>query len=406
MKIRYALLVPALAACGEPSPPALTVGPVAYSEDQLLGLPEARRQTLAHLTAFALAVADSSTAELGAPLVARWEDDRLLDLLAAELTLEKNGVGDDVLEARYRTDPEFELTVRHILFFSERWRTKEERAAAKQKAERALEALRGGADFAETAARLSEEPGAESRQGLLTPGREGAWVDEFWRAASALQVGEISPVTETEYGYHILRLEGRDTVPFSEARSRVALEVADRIEDPAAVLSDWMDERTGDLRIAAEALELTPGHLDERTGLASWGGGDPGQITYGDYAAWAATEPASWKGGGLGSDPEAFAASIRELARRRIALDEADRRGLAVSPADRARLERRWDDQVYQWSATLGFSAGGSVETVARAALAALGATGQGAGLARDALDERAPLLEARFAIRGKDTAS
>jgi hypothetical protein len=406
MKMRRVLLVLALASCGEPAPPALTVGPVVYSEEQLLGIAEGRRETLAHLTAFALAVADSSTAELGAPLVARWEDDRLLDLLAADLTLEENGVGDDVLEARYRTDPEFELTVRHILFFSERWRTKEERAAARQKAERALEALRSGTDFAETAARLSEEPGAEGRQGLLKPGREGAWVDEFWRAASALEVGEISPVTETEYGYHILRLEGRDTVPFAEARSRVALEVADRIEDPGAVLSGWMDQRTGDLQVSAEVLGLAPARLDEGTVLASWGGSDPGQITYADYAAWAATAPTSWNDGGLGSDPEAFAASIRELARRRIALGEAERRGLTVSSAERARLERRWDDQVYQWSATLGFSFGGGAETVARAALAALGATGQGAGLARDALDERAPLLEARFVTRGADPAS
>ncbi len=406
MKTRTALLALAVAACGEPAPPALTVGTVSYTEDQLLGLTEARRRTLAHLTAFALAVADSSTAVLGAPLVARWEDDRLLDLLAADLTLEKNGVGDDVLEARYRTDPEFELTVRHILFFSERWRTKDERAAAERKAERALQALRNGADFAETAARLSEEPGAEGRQGLLKPGREGAWVDEFWQAASALEVGQISPVTETEYGYHILRLEGRDTVPFTEARSRVALEVADRIEDPNAVLADWMDEHTGTLHVPAEVLGLAPAQLDDGTVLASWDGNDPGRLTWGDYSAWAATQPASWKEGGLGSDPEAFAASIRDLARRRIALDEAERRGLSVDVAEHARLARRWDDQVYQWSATLGFSSGGGAGAVAREALTALGATGQGSGLARDALDERAPLLEARFAKRGGDSAS
>jgi hypothetical protein len=361
---RRALVALALAACGGDAPPALTVGNVSYTGEQLLGLSPARIETLAHLTGFGLAVADSSTTELGAPLVARWADDRLLELLAADLTLEKNDVGDDVLEARYRTDPDFELTVRHILFFSERWRTKEERAAAKVKAERALEAIRVGADFAETAARLSEEPGAEGRQGLLTPGRAGAWVDEFWAAASALQVGDISPVTETEYGYHILRLEGRDTVPFAEARDRVALEVADRIEDPRVVLEAWLDHNA----------------LDGRT-----------DVSPDVWAAWAVTEPPA-------SMPDAE--GTRTLARRRIALDEAERRGLAVDPAERARLERRWDDQVYQWSSTLGFSSGAGPEAVTRAALQALGGTGQGAGLARTALDEHAPLLEARYPVR------
>ncbi len=207
-----------LAACGEAAPPAMTVGPVAYSEDQLLGLTDARRRTLAFLTAFGLAVADSTTVELGVPLVGVWTEDRLLEILAADLTLEKNDVGDDVLEAHYLTDPVWELVVRHILFFSERWRPAPHRTEAEAKAGRALEALRGGADFAETAAGLSEEPGAEGRQGLLTPGREGSWVPEFWSAALALQPGDISPVTETQYGYHILRLEERRVVHGADKR--------------------------------------------------------------------------------------------------------------------------------------------------------------------------------------------
>ncbi len=245
-----------LAACGEGAPPALTVGPVSFTESRLLGLSDARREQLAYLTAFGLAVADSTTDELGVPLVGRWEEDRLLEILAAELTLGRNGVGDDVLEAQYLTDPEWELVVRHILFFSERWRSAAHRADARAKAERALEALRGGADFAETAAALSEEPGAEGRQGLLTPGREGSWVPEFWAAALALEPGQISPVTETQYGYHILRLEERTVLPFAEARSGVARAVADRIEDPEAVLEAWMAELMTD-EVSARAAALS-----------------------------------------------------------------------------------------------------------------------------------------------------
>lgn len=244
MRARPLAVVPVIAslACGGGAPPALTVGAVAYTEDQLLGLSESRREVLGYLAAFGLAVADSTTARLGEPRVAAWSEDRLLDILAAELTLERNGVGDDVLEAHYLTSPQWELVVRHILFFSERWRSPDHRAQARAKAERALEALRGGSDFAETAATLSEEPGAEGRQGLLTPGREGSWVPEFWAAALALDPGGISPVTETQYGYHILRLEDRRVVPFAEARSVIARAVARRIGDPTAVLQGWMDE--------------------------------------------------------------------------------------------------------------------------------------------------------------------
>ncbi len=329
---RGVLVALAVSGCGAEDPPALSVGQVTYTEDQLLGLSDSRRRTLANLAAFGLAVADSSTVELGAPLVNRWSNDRLLDILAAELTLEKHGVEDDALQAHYLTDPEWQLFVRHILFFSERWRPELHRADAQAKAGRALEALRSGADFAETAAALSEEPGAEGRQGLLTPGREGSWVPEFWAAALALAPGEISPVTETQYGYHILRLEDRAVVPFEEARSVVARDVAERLDDPQTVLAAWMDELMTDGATAREA-----------------------------------------------------------------ALAEARSRSLTVPPGERAELERQWDDQVYQWALSFGFTFGLSPTQVATAALEALASPAQGAQLARADLDRHADLMEARY---------
>jgi hypothetical protein len=229
-----------VAACGEASPPAITVGAVAYTEEQLLGLTESRRQSLVELTALALAVADSSTAEVGAPLLEEWTEDRLLEILAAELTLERLGFGEGELLEEYRMDPEWELSVRHILVFSERWRGSDHRSAAESKAARALTLLGDGVDFAEVEARLAGEPGGEARAGLLPPGREGAWVPEFWAAALALEPGELSPVTETQYGYHVLRLEGRTIVPFPEARSVVARRVARTLVDPRGVLETWM----------------------------------------------------------------------------------------------------------------------------------------------------------------------
>ncbi|MDZ7778937.1 MAG: peptidylprolyl isomerase [Gemmatimonadota bacterium] len=333
------IAVVAAAACGDPEPPAVAVDGVTFTEDQVLGLSEDRREMLAYLAAFGLAVADSTTDELGAPLIERWMDDRRLDALAAELTLEKNDVSDDVLESRYMTDPAWELTVRHILFTSERWRSEEHRAEARAKAERAMERLQDGADFAATAAELSEEPGAEGREGLLEPGREGSWVPEFWEAALALEPGEISPVTETQYGYHILRLEDREVVPFEEARSTVVRTVASRIEDPRAVLDAWLDDQ-------------------------------------------GVTEPE---------------------ARRAAALAEAERRDVRVPEAERAELERRWEDQVYQWTATFGFQHGLSEGQVAEAALDALSRSGQNANLARADIEERGELFERRYDLRIAD---
>ena len=76
---------------------------------------------------------------------------------------------------------------------------------------------------------MSEEPGAGDRGGLLRPAREGMWVDEFWAAAVALQPGEISGVVESTFGFHVLRLEDKQVVPFVEARDRVAARVAELV---------------------------------------------------------------------------------------------------------------------------------------------------------------------------------
>ena len=210
-------------------PPALTVGDVTFSQNELIGLSEARRIELATITAFGLATARGETMLALAPVLERSLDEALLVHIAAELVLRDGQVDDEQLRAHYLTNPAVELTVRHVLFFSERWRPPSHRAEAQRKGEAALERLRTGDPFPEVAAELSEEPGAEGRQGLLTPGREGSWVSEFWGAALALEVGDISPVVETPYGFHVLRLEGREIVPFEETRPTVVLEVADLI---------------------------------------------------------------------------------------------------------------------------------------------------------------------------------
>ncbi len=206
-------------------PAALTIGDVTFAETELLGLSDARREQLAEITAYGLATAREELPLKLAPILEQARDSALMKQYVAERVLADAGVDDDQLRAHYLTNPAVELTVRHVLFFSERWRPAQHREEAREKAEAAIARLEAGEGFPEVAAELSEEPGAEGRQGLLQPGREGSWVSEFWTAAFALQPGEISPVTETQYGFHVLRLEERQIVPFEEARPEVVARV-------------------------------------------------------------------------------------------------------------------------------------------------------------------------------------
>jgi parvulin-like peptidyl-prolyl isomerase len=210
-------------------PPALTVGDVTFTEAELMGLSDTRRAQLAEITAFGLASAREELPIKLAPMLEQARDAALLKQFAAERILTESEVDDDQLRAHYLTNPALELTVRHVLFFSERWRPSSHRDQAQRKAEAASARLEAGEPFPVVAAELSEEPGAEGRQGLLQSGRKGSWVSEFWAAALALEPGEISPVTETQYGFHVLRLENREVVSFEEARPTVVAEVSELI---------------------------------------------------------------------------------------------------------------------------------------------------------------------------------
>ncbi|MBW3534848.1 MAG: peptidyl-prolyl cis-trans isomerase [Gemmatimonadetes bacterium] len=379
--------------CAAEPPAAVRAGEIAFTENEVLGLSGDRRERLALLAALGQIVAAGRGTELGAPLTERRRREALARLLDARSTLEEAGVGEAVLRARYRTDPAWELTVRHLIVLSERYETEATRAEARAKAERALERIRAGEGFPEVAAEVSEEPGAEGRQGLLSPGREGAWVPEFWRAANALEPGGISGVVETQYGFHVLRLEARDTVPFEEARTAVMTRVAAMV-DPSFD-RDTARSLPADLRWADDAAaRATDAAVPDSATLATWA---DNRYTAGDYRrALAALERDAWERAVQG--PEA---ARRQALGDAVALQAAASRaadvGLEVPEPAEAEIRTAWEDTLRRWSATLGLSPGMSADAVKEAARGALAAGGQNASLARDEVAARAPLL--RFAV-------
>src|SRR4051812_41424922 len=94
------------------------------------------------------------------------------------------------------------------------------RALAKAKAESLLVALKGGADFELLAKRESMDPGSKELGGDLGWQRMGQFVPEFDRwlfGMYALPPGQLSPVVETPFGYHIIRV---DRVKTGEVKAR------------------------------------------------------------------------------------------------------------------------------------------------------------------------------------------
>ncbi|HUT44633.1 MAG TPA: peptidylprolyl isomerase, partial [Sedimentisphaerales bacterium] len=80
----------------------------------------------------------------------------------------------------------------------------EAKAIARKKAEDLLEQIKGGADFAELAKSHSACPSAP-QGGDLGFFPRGEMDSAFENAAFELEIGQISDVVETKYGYHIIK---------------------------------------------------------------------------------------------------------------------------------------------------------------------------------------------------------
>lgn len=101
--------------------------------------------------------------------------------------------------------PECRVT-RHVLVKLSETASDDEKAEAKKKAERLLERITKGEDFAEVARKTSDDSSA-AHGGELGCAQKGKMVKPFEDAMMALGEGKVSGVVQSEFGFHILKVE-------------------------------------------------------------------------------------------------------------------------------------------------------------------------------------------------------
>jgi len=141
-------------------------------------------------------------------------------------------VSDAELEAAYQANLERYrhgemIGARHILIQVSKEATAEQKKLAKEKIESVLKEAQAGKDFSELAKTHSDCP-SKTRGGDLGYFGKGRMVPAFEMAALALKEGEISPVVETQFGFHLIQVYGKKppgVTPLGEVRQQVETQV-------------------------------------------------------------------------------------------------------------------------------------------------------------------------------------
>jgi len=134
-----------------------------------------------------------------------------------------------------------EVHARHILFRLAPGATAEEKAKVRKRAEEVLAKLKAGADFATLAKQYSEDASAAQGGDLGTFSR-GKMVAPFEAAAFSLAPGEISDLVESQFGFHIIKVESKEpahTQTLEEARPQIVSVLTQ--EKARALASDHAD---------------------------------------------------------------------------------------------------------------------------------------------------------------------
>ena len=140
---------------------------------------------------------------------AQYRDQQVKPMLVTDedIEAEAHKIYNETVE---RIGPDGLIKTAHILISAKQSAPQEEWDAARVRIDSVYQALKDGADFAELAQKVSQDPGTASKGGELPFVQRGQLVKEFEDAAFELKdSGDISPVVQSSFGYHIIQLRAR-----------------------------------------------------------------------------------------------------------------------------------------------------------------------------------------------------
>lgn len=106
-----------------------------------------------------------------------------------------------------------EVTVDQVLLSSE------------EKAKQIQSELENGANFAQLADQNSMDPSVKQNHGHFANTLSSQFVSQFAQACDTLPIGVVSSPVQTQFGYHVLRVDSRRQLPYGEVENQIKIQL-------------------------------------------------------------------------------------------------------------------------------------------------------------------------------------
>jgi parvulin-like peptidyl-prolyl isomerase len=250
--------------------------------------------------------------------------------------------------------PGVEVRARHILLKPPTDATPAQRDSVKRLAESIRQQAAGGADFAELARRYSQDT-SKDQGGDLGYFAHGAMVPQFDEAAFKLQPGQISPVVETAFGWHVIKVEDRRQKELGADKEQFRQFLVQRSQQMAA--KHFVDSLT-----TAAAVKVESDAPQQVRDLAKGGAQAPrgraashalvtfrgGRYTMGDlHQALTGAPPEALKQ--ISEAPDSIITNIlKQQSSKQLLLAEAAKRGIRLSAQDQQQMREQARQNILQ----------------------------------------------------------
>jgi len=243
--------------------------------------------------------------------------------------------------------PSAEIRARHILLRMPTEGTSAQRDSVRQIAESLRQRAVAGETFGDLAREFSQDPGSAVRGGDLGYFGRGRMVQPFEEAAFALQPGEVGPVVESPFGYHVILVEDRRQQPLDGQEEQFRQFLVQRAIEEAE--GEYLELISADanVQVASGALDVVReianrpdialrGRAAERA-VATYQGGE---YSAGRFQTFIRTQPPQVQGAFASAPDDQLETGVLQLVQIELLLREAESRGITLTAEEEEQIQR------------------------------------------------------------------